>query len=190
MSNSLQHHGACQASLYMGFCRQEYWSGLPCPSPRDLPRPRIKPAFPALAGRFLTSEPPGTLQLSYLAYRKCFYKDNSGSMNQNFLFLKKIFIYLFMYLAVLGVCGTCNLGSSLQPAGSFSCSMWDLVPWPGIEPRFPALIAQNLSHWTTREVPEFPFFIRLNNVLFYTPHFVYPPIHGHLGVFLPFGCCE
>ena len=58
-----------------------------------------------------------------------------------------------MYLAVLGLCGTCNLGSSLQPAGSFSCSMWDLVPWPGIEPGFPALTARNLSHWTTREVP-------------------------------------
>ena len=34
-----------------------------------------------------------------------------------------------------------------------SCSMWDLVPWPGIEPRTPALGAQSLSHWTTREVP-------------------------------------
>ena len=34
----------------------------------------------------------------------------------------------------------------------FSCSMWDLVPWPGMEPRVPALGAQSLSHWTTREV--------------------------------------
>ena len=34
-----------------------------------------------------------------------------------------------------------------------SCGMWDLVPWPGIEPRPPALEAQSLSHWTTREVP-------------------------------------
>ena len=32
--------------------------------------------------------------------------------------------------------------------------MWDLVPWPGIEPRSPALGAQCLIHWTTREVPE------------------------------------
>ena len=31
--------------------------------------------------------------------------------------------------------------------------MWDLVPWPGIEPGSPALGAQSLSHWTTREVP-------------------------------------
>ena len=35
---------ACQAPLFMGFSRQEYWSGLPCPSPRDLPNPGIEPA--------------------------------------------------------------------------------------------------------------------------------------------------
>ena len=34
---------ACQASLSMGFSRQEYWSGLPCPPPEDLPNPEIKP---------------------------------------------------------------------------------------------------------------------------------------------------
>ena len=41
---------ARQASLFMAFSRQEYWSGLPFPSPRDLPNPGIKPASPALAG--------------------------------------------------------------------------------------------------------------------------------------------
>ena len=39
----------------MGFPRQEYWSGLPFSSPGDLPDPGIKPASPALAGRFLTT---------------------------------------------------------------------------------------------------------------------------------------
>jgi len=34
-----------------------------------------------------------------------------------------------------------------------SCGMWDLVPWPGIKPRTPAMGAESLSHWTTREVP-------------------------------------
>ena len=34
---------ACQAPLSMGFCRQEYWSGLPCPSPGNLPYPVIEP---------------------------------------------------------------------------------------------------------------------------------------------------
>ena len=50
---------ACQAPLSMGFPRQESWGGLSFPSPRDLPDPRIKLAFPALAGRFFTTEPPG-----------------------------------------------------------------------------------------------------------------------------------
>ena len=39
---------ARQAALSMGFSRQEYWSGLPCPAPGDLPNPGIKPASPAL----------------------------------------------------------------------------------------------------------------------------------------------
>ena len=42
-----------------GFSRQEYWSGLPFPSPGDLPDPGIKPRSSALAGRFFTTEPPG-----------------------------------------------------------------------------------------------------------------------------------
>ena len=43
----------------MVFPRQEYWSGLPLPSPGDLPEPGIEPASPALAGRFFTIEPLG-----------------------------------------------------------------------------------------------------------------------------------
>ena len=50
---------AYQAPLSMGFSRQEYWSGLPFPSPGDLPDPGIKPASPALACGFFTTEPPG-----------------------------------------------------------------------------------------------------------------------------------
>ena len=50
---------ACQSPLTMGFPRQEYWSGLPFPSPGDLPDPGIEPASPALSGRFVTPEPPG-----------------------------------------------------------------------------------------------------------------------------------
>ena len=39
---------ACQVLLSMGFSRQEYWSGLPFPSPGNLPDPRIEPVSPAL----------------------------------------------------------------------------------------------------------------------------------------------
>ena len=49
---------AHQASLSMGFSRQEYWSGLPLPSPGDLPNdPGIEPASPSLADRFFTTQP-------------------------------------------------------------------------------------------------------------------------------------
>ena len=48
-----------QASLSMGFSRQEYWSGLPFPSPGDLPDPGIKPRSLALQADALSSEPPG-----------------------------------------------------------------------------------------------------------------------------------
>ena len=53
---------ALQAPLSMGFSRQEYWSGLPFPSPGDLPNPGIEPGFPALQADALSSEPPGKLQ--------------------------------------------------------------------------------------------------------------------------------
>ena len=42
---------AHQASLSMGFSRQQYWSGLPFPPPGDLPDPGIKPESPACAGK-------------------------------------------------------------------------------------------------------------------------------------------
>ena len=53
---------ARQAPLSTGFSRQDSWSGLPFPSPGDLPDPGIEPTSPvspALAGGFFTAEPPG-----------------------------------------------------------------------------------------------------------------------------------
>ena len=50
---------AYQASQSMGFSRQEYCSGLPFPSPGDLPDPGIEPRSPVLQADTLTSEPPG-----------------------------------------------------------------------------------------------------------------------------------
>ena len=46
----------------MGFPRQEYWSGLPFPSPGDLPDPGTEPISLALAGRFFTAESPWEAQ--------------------------------------------------------------------------------------------------------------------------------
>ena len=50
---------AHQAPLSMEFSRQEDWSGLPFPSPGDLPNPGIKPRFPTLQADSLLSEPAG-----------------------------------------------------------------------------------------------------------------------------------
>ena len=61
MSNSLATAWtvALQAPLSMGFPRQEYWSGLPFPSPGGLPDSRSNPTSPALAGGFFTTESLG-----------------------------------------------------------------------------------------------------------------------------------
>ena len=52
---------AYQAPPSLGFSRQEYWSGVPFPSPGDLPNPGIEPGSPALQADALPSEPPGNL---------------------------------------------------------------------------------------------------------------------------------
>ena len=70
---------AHQALLFMGFSRQEYWSGLPFPSPGDLPKPRIEPRSPTLQTNALPSESPGkpmsinkvhSINISYKYMRK------------------------------------------------------------------------------------------------------------------------
>ena len=61
MSDSLQPQGLQPTRLLCpgGFSRQEYWSGLPCPLPADLPNPGIEPRSPTLQVDSLPSEPPG-----------------------------------------------------------------------------------------------------------------------------------
>ena len=54
--------GACQARLSMGFSRQEYWRGLPFPSPGDIPDPGIEPRSPALQAESLPTELQGKSQ--------------------------------------------------------------------------------------------------------------------------------
>ena len=54
-------------------------------------------------------------------------------------FKKYLFIWLHQVLVVAG--------------GIFSCSMWDLVSWPRIKLKPPALATQSVSHWTARETP-------------------------------------
>ena len=63
---------AYQAPLSMEFSRQEYWSGLPFPAPRDLPDPGITPRSPTLLADTLPSEPPGKLMNALLLLLSCF----------------------------------------------------------------------------------------------------------------------
>ena len=61
---------AYQASLSMGFSRHEYWSGLPLPSPGDLPDPGVESRFPALQADSLPSERPGKPMLLIIGLAK------------------------------------------------------------------------------------------------------------------------
>ena len=54
---------AYQAPLSIGFSRQEHWSGVPLPSPGDLPDPGVEPGSRALQADALPSEPPGKSHL-------------------------------------------------------------------------------------------------------------------------------
>ena len=77
------------------------------------------------------------LRLSNTAFNLC--QSDKDKLVSNCVFF--LFYFLFIYLT----------------APSFSCGMWNLLPWPGIEPRHPALERQSLSHWTTMEVPNCAF---------------------------------
>ena len=72
---TLQPHArvACQAPLSMGFSKQDYWSGLPYPSPGDLSDPGIESVSPwgsCTEGRFFTVEPPEKLHIHSTYYLK------------------------------------------------------------------------------------------------------------------------
>ena len=59
---------ACKTPLTVGFSRQEYWNGLPCPSPGDLPNPGIETWSPKLQADSLPSELPGRPNVDGRAY--------------------------------------------------------------------------------------------------------------------------
>ena len=97
---------------------------------------------------------------------------------KDFLFIYFLIFIIFFYLAALDL----------------SCSMWDLIPWPGIKPRPPTLGASGISHWTTREVPLlifwiyffflFFFFVFSFNVQLFVLFFTLKLLENSLSVFL------
>ena len=82
---------ACQASLTMGFSRQEYWSGLPFPSPGDLPNPGIEPRFPALQADSLPTELWGKITHKNKFFKVSFFGWRDGN---DFSFLFSLLIWI------------------------------------------------------------------------------------------------
>ena len=81
-----------QAPLFMGFPRQEYWNGLPLPSPRDLPDPGIKHGSPELQADSLPIEPPG---------KDIIYQVNLNKNKDDILFSNKYWMKFHIFLIFL-----------------------------------------------------------------------------------------
>ena len=113
---------AHQAPPSLGVSRQEHWSGLPPPSP-------MHESEKWKWSHSVVSDPqrPHGLKPSSLLHPW----DSPGKST--------------------GVGCHCLLRNYLAALG-LTCSMWDLVPWSGIEPQSPALGVHSLSHWTTRKL--------------------------------------
>ena len=140
---------ACHAPLSVEFSRQEYWGGLPFPSPGDLPNQWFEPTSPALAGGFFTSEPPGKPMISFTMAQE--YQVGWHTLDCTFdllslmatrsiksdIFGKKNFFFL-KYLTVFWGCRI-------------------LVPWPGSETLPSAVKTQSPNHLAAREFPKLAF---------------------------------
>ena len=93
---------ACQSPLSMKFSRKEYWSGLPFPSPGDLPDPGIGPGYPALQADslpFFLSHQRSLFQAYIFKSRKMWNKDWGSNSYKDFkwCFLKLSFHYYFFF---------------------------------------------------------------------------------------------
>ena len=79
---------AHQAALSTGFSMQQYWSGLPCPPPRDLPYPRIKPTSlksPALAGGFFTTSTTWEALSKWYVNKQCWSQQKQVALRRGFI---------------------------------------------------------------------------------------------------------
>ena len=90
-----------QASLSMGFSTQEYWSGLPCPPPGDLPNPGLKPTSlmsPDLAGGFFIARATWDICNPYkLKYLRDGYFLVYMDYKESFIYFKEVILVLFSF---------------------------------------------------------------------------------------------
>ena len=100
---------AHQAPLSMGFSRQEYWSGLPCPTPGDFPDPGMEPTSltsPALAGSFLTIST--TWETTHTHTHTHTHKDRyvSAYTHMHICTYIQTYVHTYMYLETEHICKT------------------------------------------------------------------------------------
>ena len=138
-----------QAPLSLGFSRQEHWSGLPFPSPGDLPKPGMQPRSPALQADFLPSELPqkpkcGCMYVHY--YSSHFVLRYTWPMCA--CLLSRIsHIRLFETLWTVACQAPLSMGFSRQEYWSgLPCPPPGDLPNPGIKPS----VSLCLLHWTGR----------------------------------------
>ena len=108
LCDPMDYKGTHQVPLSMGFSRQEYWSGLPFPSPGDLPDPGIEPISPTLQADSLPSEPPGSPNTSLGDSNTINSHMNSSQIFKNKLKRKPTVVYSRVCVCML---------SQVQPLG-------------------------------------------------------------------------
>ena len=166
----------------MGFSKQEYWSGLPFPTPGQSSWPRDQTQVSSIAGRFFTIwatwEAIDTLLLTKVHH---LYLDSLSVLYSFMGFAKWLMsfihycsniqnsftapeipctpaihpLYLFIFYMKKAFCFSFFwLHRVLVVArGLFCCSMWDLLPLTRDRTHIPCIGRQMLNHWTTREIP-------------------------------------
>ena len=141
VSDSLWSRGlnvAHQAPPSIGFSRQEYWSGLPFPSPEDLPNPGIEPGSPALQEDALTSEPPGKPGTEKALDKYLLKEGRDGWVN---------FSWDWNYIFKHWITSAAAAATSLQLCPTL-CDPTDSSP-----PGFPSLGFSRQEHWSGLPCP-------------------------------------
>ena len=153
----------------MGFSRQEYWSGLPCPPPEDLPHPGINLPNPGLP--HLSSEPPGKGVLpgqilkpirTRNSFLHLFHFIPSGiGMSITIICLSHHCIYIYIYILMWTIfkvfINSVTVLFLFYVLGFWLWGMWDLSSLARDRTHTPCIERQSLNLWATREVHVFTF---------------------------------
>ena len=137
---------AYQASQSMGFSRQEYWSGLPFPSPGDLPNPGIEPGSPALQADALPTEPPGKpLWWSVPATRNTIWERSFMETNSESRICVHIFLWTHFGMGKIWTTGLCSW-SSLRMADFPSTVVLICTNPSALSPKFLSDLQSKYDH--------------------------------------------